>query len=75
MTVKYWILIERKYSNKLIGIRPSNVFYNFFSLLSFEQIHKKKTIKKTDIGRFANTFTFIVDFTLSNYGKEFEKEV
>lgn len=35
----------------------------------------KKTLKKTDIGRFANTSTFIVDFTLSNYDKEFEKEV
>lgn len=53
---------------------PATFFTIFFSLLSFEQIHKK-TIKKTDIGRFANTFTFIVDFTLSNYGKEFEKEV
>ena len=50
-------------------------FFTIFFLYYHKSKYIKKAIKKTDIGRFANTFTFIVDFTLSNYGKGFEKEV
>lgn len=63
-----------KLFKQVTGNRMASDLAPFF--LYYQKSKFIKKIKKADIrraGRFANTFTFIDGFAMSNYGSEFER--